>query len=142
MAEVLSQREQQESFVQACLDSAGWDLNFSMVEGMDTSSISESQRPAFEHDFNQCQVDAGIDLEAPARSPQDLAVEFSRHLDVFHCLEAQGVTGLAEPPTADAWIDAALSGGPDIWVPYADPALDTVGYRTWVDLQAQCPQDS
>jgi len=138
VAEQAAQREEYRAALQSCLDGKGWHVTVNLDGGID-EPLTSDEYSQFMADQGACRQSMGLSAEGIPATLDELKVNYSQWLDVRNCFIAHGVQ-MGPPQSEDAWLDAAQSGGGDLWLPYSDPALEALSMDEQDALKALCPQ--
>jgi len=118
--------------LQACTDAKGWDVPVTDDGGSDQVFADPSEATRFWADEAACIQEMGIVY--PEYTEEFGRQEFAWLVDVWECLDHEGIEFPPPPTDIDAWVDGylGLSSEPMTWLPY-DPhftAFSTVRGET------------
>ncbi|MCR6690615.1 hypothetical protein [Cellulomonas sp.] len=113
-AEQAREREQAEGRLQDCLESKGWDVQFSFEDPVAWSTEAEASR--YTRDMDACWTELGL---PETDSTDQLARQYDAELDIARCLEHLGID-VPDAPSKDQWLERAQdpAGGSGLWLAF------------------------
>lgn len=146
MAEQEQQREQFVATLQACMDSAGWNVTVDGDAGFVEPFSDRDELDRAIADSNTCLAEQGIDPSTyETLTETELRTMYPYDVDTYECLVAQGIDMQERPPSVDTYVEQGLATLSDDneetgWWPYGDPALLSITPDEAAALQQACPE--